>query len=562
MPANIKLNNVKSIRFRCNYDKYYDFMLYKGERYGDGSFGNCIAADITPYGVADNGKVYSTQSWPGAVSEGLILKDIGLTGIDNGFISYRKDAISNQEFVDILTGSTYTIDEGDKRFFLSPVSGNTQTFVYPTEIQEDEKGKYFALKGGFYQGFFKLFGYDYQTLPSYIDNSWNLSFVLRRRSDYELDADTLNNLHPENAGIFFYMGTRAENKFWHLYKTEGMEEFYIDNAVEDGYFEDWDLENYVTDYDYVADENNPDEEFVNEVEVTPEYSLDPEYWQKEIDLSKVDVSTSDGYELDKKGYYEIETDNKFIFFNRTSTGFTVNNWDEDTTVVLSGRTDWEDENYFITFNRTCTGRTVNDADAYNEKHTTDYDIFKDIKNNSFALKINEDGSIGYRMGVLDCEEEKHHYSVKEEYSKPGIVPMDEWVSVNVEMRILNPVESQCITNSGTVMTKVSTKVGERKMKIYIYVNGYLVFVSKELPEFAFKELNDVYQKQEGVPFNLSLGGGTQGLLEEVFIDYYKTSDYCLPIEKNFAGSFIGDIRSFKFYPCFMDYPTIKKMSNV
>ena len=124
MPANIKLNNVKSIRFRCNYDKYYDFMLYKGERYGDGSFGNCIAADITPYGVADNGKVYSTQSWPGAVSEGLVLKDIGLTGIDNGFITYRKDAISNQEFIEILTGSTYSIEEGDGRLFLSPVSGN------------------------------------------------------------------------------------------------------------------------------------------------------------------------------------------------------------------------------------------------------------------------------------------------------------------------------------------------------------------------------------------------------------------------------------------------------
>lgn len=548
MPANIKINNVKSIRFRCNYDKYYDFMLYKGECYGDGSFGDCLAADITPYSLADDGKLYSKAVWGGAVSEGAELKDIGFTGIDNGFITYNKDEISNQEFLDIFTGSTYTIAAGDRRLFLSPVSGNTQTFVYPTEILEDEKGKYFSLKGGFYQGFYKLFGFNYQTLPSYIDNSWNLSFTLRRRSDYETEADTLNNLHPENSGIFFYMGARAENKFWHLYNTEGMDEFYIDSAVDDGYFADWDMENYVTDDDYVEEEDG-------------EYSLDPEYWQKETDLSQVSASTSGGYDLDKKGYYEIETDNKFIFFNRTCTGFTVNNWDEDTSVVLSGRTDWTDENYFITFNRTCTGRTVNDADEYNEQHTRTYDIFKDIKNNSFALKINDDGSIGYRMGSLDCEEE-HGYGIKEEFSKPGIIPQDEWVNINVEMRIQNPVETQCISDSGTTVTTVSTHIGERKMKIYIYVNGYLVFVSKELPEFNFKELNEVYQKQEGVPFNISIGGGTQGLLEEVFVDYYKTTQYCLPIEKNFAGTFIGDIRSFKFYPCFLDYPTIKKMTNL
>ena len=77
MPANIKINNVKSIRFRCNYDKYYDFMLYKGECYGDGSFGDCLAADITPYSLADDGKLYSKAVWGdntkiSKIMEGLI----------------------------------------------------------------------------------------------------------------------------------------------------------------------------------------------------------------------------------------------------------------------------------------------------------------------------------------------------------------------------------------------------------------------------------------------------------------------------------------------------------
>ena len=83
------------------------------------------------------------------------------------------------------------------------------------------------------------------------------------------------------------------------------------------------------------------------------------------------------------------------------------------------------------------------------------------------------------------------------------------------------------------------------MKLYFYVNGFLVFISKELDEFNFRELNDTYQKQEGVPYSISLGGGTQGLLESILPDYYNTPDYIFPIEKDFCGTFLGDIKSFK-----------------
>ena len=95
------------------------------------------------------------------------------------------------------------------------------------------------------------------------------------------------------------------------------------------------------------------------------------------------------------------------------------------------------------------------------------------------------------------------------------------------------------------------------MKLYFYVNGNLVFISKELDEFNFKELNDNYEKQEAVPFNISLGGGTQGLLESVLPDYYQFSEYMFPIEKDFCGTFLGDIKSFKIYNGYIDYSTIK-----
>ena len=96
------------------------------------------------------------------------------------------------------------------------------------------------------------------------------------------------------------------------------------------------------------------------------------------------------------------------------------------------------------------------------------------------------------------------------------------------------------------------------MKILIYVNGNLVLVSKELPEFRFRELDDIKEKQETVPFNISLGGGTQGLADGIWLDYNNVPEHKLPIENHFCGSFLGDIMSFRFYECFMDHKTINE----
>ena len=95
------------------------------------------------------------------------------------------------------------------------------------------------------------------------------------------------------------------------------------------------------------------------------------------------------------------------------------------------------------------------------------------------------------------------------------------------------------------------------MKIMIYVNKYLVFVSKPLDAFRFKEIDEVSQKQEGVPYNISLGGGSIGLLESILPNYYAISDYILPIERDFCGTFMGDIKSFKIYGGNINYNTIK-----
>ena len=137
---------------------------------------------------------------------GISLDDIGYTGIDNGLIYYGGfDHVTNKEFYDIFTDSHITLYPGDCRLYLHKVTGNTGVYSYESEYIS---GNYYALKGGFFQGFYKLFGFDYQVLPQYIENEWNIEIELRPK-DYEEKENTLNTTHPNNKGLFFYIGTRA-----------------------------------------------------------------------------------------------------------------------------------------------------------------------------------------------------------------------------------------------------------------------------------------------------------------------------------------------------------------
>ena len=96
------------------------------------------------------------------------------------------------------------------------------------------------------------------------------------------------------------------------------------------------------------------------------------------------------------------------------------------------------------------------------------------------------------------------------------------------------------------------------MTIYIYVNGLLKLKSDSLPILNLKALNDLSDKQQGVPFSLSLGGGTQGLCDVINLKYRETPKYILPLENEFCGSFIGYIQKFRFYSCPLNFIEIQE----
>ena len=93
------------------------------------------------------------------------------------------------------------------------------------------------------------------------------------------------------------------------------------------------------------------------------------------------------------------------------------------------------------------------------------------------------------------------------------------------------------------------KASNTSMKLYFYVDDKLKYITQELPLLNLHELDEMPEKQEGVAFNISLGGGTLGLAETVMPDYELRPTQKFPLEENFAGTFIGDIKYFKFYTC-------------
>ena len=152
--------------------------------------------------------------------------DVGLTGIDNG-LTTEMSGITMTAFTGLYTTTAQTYNRYiyDRRFKMHPISGNTtpqdrlwndNSYSYGLSYVDagGDIGTVAKLNGGFYQGFYKLQGYDYEVFPTRVSEGWSVEMLLK----YQFTGDTnigLNARYPENKGTFFFMGSRAENKFYH-----------------------------------------------------------------------------------------------------------------------------------------------------------------------------------------------------------------------------------------------------------------------------------------------------------------------------------------------------------
>ena len=648
--GNIFNHNRLPFNFRLDRSEYWDFYLsqpsYGSDGINDGLADGCLISyiDTTDPNCVWFDSLYSKKEyfWDKAVNNGLLLNNIGYTGVDNGLIKYQKDRTSNEQFIKLFKDSEFKIEKDDLRLLLNKVYGNNQIFSYDNDIVEEDGMIVSRLNGGFYQGFFKTDD-DYKVLPQNIGEGLTFEVVLKKH-DFDTDGTyKLNDRHNENKGIFLYLGTRAENKWWKEYITEYKPRtinngFIIDGYVNSDYadvndinadylkpFKDlYSLSDYFSD-GYLTDECKDcccsNDKQVKEVGQTsssmPKFTypealnvyednavwfdknghlwienemfttnrnadkcikthskrkcncneyfgggyisddyygdscdctmyVNDEYIKSEtkIDLNE-ELIMKDGYSVRQTNIKEYRSDNKFLLFDRTCDGFTTDNWIEGSEAIITDVLTPKIKNYFLLFDRTCNGYTTDSINQLVAEESKKYDILNDLYRNAIAFQIDDNGRIGYKYLLKDCETEDA-YKIETEWTGENVIKDDIWNTITIKIVPITKKYTECIEKTSST----------DKMKIIIYVNGKLRFISKELPVFNFKKLNDVYSKQEGVPFNISLGGGTQGLSDVIYLNYRELPKYILPLEKEFAGTFIGYIKALRIYNCDITFSEI------
>lgn len=553
--GNILNFNFNNLDLRLSNSEYYDFWLGNDEDYStDYSCmisGSCLVSnfnfnDSNTINSSNISKIYSLNSWGGATNLGVDTAFYGLTGMDNGdiLITINTGDTTNQIISDTFLNTTLTIPSGDTRFIMHQVSGLTNNIVYPLGFDSDlEVGDFVNFNGGFYQGYYKLEGFDYEVLPNRVNKGLMYDFWLNKNENSTTTGTTLNDLNPNNKGFFFYHGTRAENKFWNQFAG-----------------------------------NNTGTASTCPIGAT-EFCTIP----KEID---VELLNSDGLilPLNPPLIEYKEYDNGFLLYGRSRgsscqtcggfrkqiTGLGTLTASEVTgatpSITISGYSTVikDTTNGFLLYGRSkgnackCSrpsdgyGRQLAGCYSGLTETVDELDFNADIIDNALGFRIKDDGSIGYRLLTVTATCVNNvtvtGVTIKEEYSISGMVQDNKWEHVSIRW-VADYEYDDCDLKYGK----------PRNGRLMFYVNCRLKFVVENFMEFIPRKLNDYKEKQIGVPFNISLGGGSQGLLESMTLDGQDPSDLSLAIEENFSGTFIGSISQFRIYQCDINWCALKTL---
>lgn len=445
--------------------------------------------DVDNTGTTTNGNtLVSLKEWEDVniqPQSGITSCDFGLTGVDNG--RYNQ-----------LSGLTVNLTSGDTKITLYPVTGYTVTsansiatkgkYDYPIAFNEDgttkdicSVGNTLCLKGGFYQGYFKLDFEDpnpikitatttndcgttttdelinvdrdatkYDLMPTTFDSGWTMETWLKWDSSIcsGLTGNILNDTFTGNTGFFFYIGTRAENKFWDVFSGE------------------------------------------------------------------TDLYTCDGVvPLSPEGSQPIITTDGQDWFSKSSFGRSCK--------------------------QVCTAQTPTvTATTYCDQ----------LSENALGFRITPDGRIGYRKMTVSgfeyfcddngnkvqdtCVNSKYKITgttMEEGYSEPIVQSGDNWTHVVV------------------TYSQNTVKHGLPAGSLRFWINGRVVYRVDDFIGLQLRALDEWSSKQLGVPYNISWGGGTQGLLESQTFDGPDPKDQGLDLATNFAGTFEGELSQLRFY---------------
>jgi len=487
------------------------------------------------------------------------LCDVGLTGIDNGLVQNMSG-----ETIEITTGLYTNISDKfsrykyDRRMKLHPITGFTTTenrlwdddsYTYDLSYQNvgGDIGYVANLKGGFFQGFYKIPGYDYQVFPQRVSLGWTAEFMLR----YRWTGDTsggLNNRYPDNKGTFFYMGARAENKFYHYADgspkqdtgytrvTSGLTCMHTCGCASTA--------NTSSDCMQVYQPSGGTITHCTcgcpcDCESKAEYpEKDPLYDEVSNALSLRLSGDTGSPRLCVKTYRitgGCESTGTCLTGLTYVTGTSLTEW-------CSTRGIFDD----------CSGTTYS-----NVEHWVQIDAVFQRYEWLDKCDLYDKGGLG--LLVKDV-----YYATLENRSVSLIEP-----PITREQPY-DPASTEVVTFNDMWTEEQKYRLGTLKF----YVNGKLFMVTENFEEIIPRLLNTPKEKQIGVGYNISIGGGTQGLhdnltfsgvcpetIEEIV---YQQDPECLTthdldntiysgltthikLEEYFGGSMIGDVSAFRMY---------------
>ena len=490
--------------------------------------------------------------------------DVGLVGTDNGL--YRE---MSGETLYYMMGIDNTFKFNphyrDRRFKMHPVTGYTQSpnvvfsgrpknTIYNIVYKDDgdDIGYYQELYGGFYQGFYKLNGYDYEVFPERVNKGWTAEMVLKPRiyDEYFINNTTqeyLNNKYPNNSGTFFYFGTRAENKYYHnaggspqsdtgyTRTTSGLTCLQSCACSDTG----------VTNSDCISIYPNTEFTTIHDIGCncgcvstvqTPLPETDPKFDVLSNALSLRFSGCAENPSVCVK-YIKITGSCVTTGVCETTgvtfqTGYTINEVCSEPIYDICGTDcgDFVPESWVMISAVFERYRSIEDCDLYNLGGLND------------IRKITTQSSINGQSYKLIGPPETHPNSI----SEPKIY------KINFNKKWFDEIDYRLGT-------------------LKLYVNGYLFMVIEDFEEIIPRELNTEKEKQVGVPFNISFGGGTQGLHDNLIFSGcsspygpYVQDPELFPnnilsattlsgistnilLEQNFGGTFMGGISQFRMY---------------
>ena len=494
--------------------------------------------------------------------------DIGLTGIDNGLVTQ-------------MTGETISVTEGllpniekfdrlsfDRRLKLHQVTGFTQSpnirfsglpndISYNIVSKEDYKvGVYHELYGGFYQGFYKLFGYDYTLYPERVNKGWTVEVLLKPRfvNEYNppINQVTLNQFYPNNKDIFFYLGTRAENKFYH--HADGSPE------SDSGYTR-------VTETLTCLKTCSCGNTGITNSSCIDVYNPSDEIQSHGLDCNcGCNLTTITSINPDKNPEWD-DFSNALAFklcgdVHNPQIGVRILRFTGDCVTTGSCSTTGITYQTGYTVDNLCTPNGIYD----------------------FCENINPDFLVREHWIQLDLVWERYTwFDTCDLWYRGGLGLITDnpylFSLVNQSTKLIQPP----ITSTGsTPAEKIEVvRLNERwliekdyrKGRLKVYVNGRIFHTFEDIEEIIPRALDTEKERQVGVPYNISWGGGTQGLHNNLTFTgcpeslnglVYQQDPECLPnnilsgtslsalttnilLEQNFAGSFDGAISQFRMY---------------